>query len=162
MPAGWEVKPVKSVAKIGNGSTPNRDNGAYWEAGYYPWLNSAVANQEAVTSAEDNVTDAALAECHLPRIYPPAVLVGITGQGRTRGMATTLLIEATINQHLAFVKPFQGRAEVGFVRRVFDRAYEYLRSESDGGGSTKGAITCEQIGQLRIPVPPIPEQSAIA
>ena len=27
--------------------------------------------------------------------------VGITGQGRTRGMATTLLIEATINQHLA-------------------------------------------------------------
>jgi type I restriction enzyme S subunit len=153
---------VKSIAKIGNGSTPNRDNGSYWEDGCYPWLNSAVANQEAVTRASEYVTDLALAECHLPQIIPPAILIGITGQGRTRGMATTLLIEATINQHLAFVKPSDGRAEVGFLRRVFDMAYGYLRSESDGGGSTKGAITCEQLGKVRIPVPPISEQKAIA
>jgi type I restriction enzyme S subunit len=52
--------------------------------------------------------------------------------------------------------------KVGFLRRVFDMAYLFLRSESDGGGSTKGAITCDQIANLKIPVPPIPEQAAIA
>jgi type I restriction enzyme, S subunit len=77
-------------------------------------------------------------------------------------LATTLLIEATINQHLAFVKPREGVACVGYIRRVFDMAYLFLRNESDGAGSTKGAITCEQISSLKISVPPIFEQRAIA
>ena len=49
-------------------------------------------------------------------------------------MATTLLFEATINQHLAYVKPDPALVKVDFLRRVFDKAYSYLRSESDGGG----------------------------
>ena len=36
--------------------------------------------------------------------------------------------------------------------------YVQLRTESEGGGSTKGAITCEQIQHLKIPVPPYSEQ----
>ena len=35
-------------------------------------------------------------------------------------MASTLLFEATINQHVAYLKPYPSRAEVGFLRRVFD------------------------------------------
>lgn len=162
VPKHWEIKPVKYLAQVGNGSTPNRENNDYWCDSGYPWLNSSVVNQESVSTAEEFVTDLAFAECHLPRIAPPAVLVGITGQGKTRGMATTLLIEATINQHLAFVKPRLTSAYVEFVRRVFDMAYLFLRSESDGTGSTKGAITCEQISSLKIPIPPLPEQRAIA
>ena len=95
VPEHWRVKAVKHVATIGNGSTPHRDNAEYWEDGSYPWLNSSVVNQVRVTEAEQFVTETALAQCHLPRICPPAVLVGITGEGKTRGMATTLCIEAT-------------------------------------------------------------------
>jgi type I restriction enzyme S subunit len=40
-------------------------------------------------------------------------------------------------------------------------AYAFLRSDSDGAGSTKGAITCEQLANLKIPVPPIEEQIEI-
>ena len=88
----WQVKPLKHVAHIGNGSTPAHDNADYWEDGIFPWLNSSVVNLEEVTEAVDLVTDAALRTCHLPKIRPPAVLVWITGEGRTRGMATTLKI----------------------------------------------------------------------
>ena len=77
-------------------------------------------------------------------------------------MATTLTIEATINQHVAFLKPYAKRATVEFLRRVMDTAYELLRSESEGGGSTKGAITCSQLSNTDIPLPPLPEQTAIA
>ena len=162
VPQHWEVKRIKFIGRVGNGSTPSRENSLYWDEGDYPWLNSSVVNQEAVTMADQFVTAEALAECHLPIVQPPAVLIGITGEGKTRGMATTLLFEATINQHLAYLKPDPSEAVVGFVRRVFDMAYPYLRSESDGGGSTKGAITCEQITELSIPVPPIAEQETIA
>ena len=162
LPQHWQVQRVKFVARIGNGSTPSRDDSTYWTDGSYPWLNSSVVNQEVVTEAEQFVTPAALAECHLPIIDPPAVLVGITGQGRTRGMATTLAFQATINQHIAYVKPDESQVDARYLRRVFDAAYAYLRSESDGGGSTKGAITCEQIAEMPVPVPPLMEQVEIA
>ena len=162
VPAHWDVRPLKYAAKVGNGSTPNRDNPSYWMDGEYPWLNSSVANRDQVLEAEQFVTSLALQECHLPIIEPPAILVGITGQGRTRGMATTLMIEATINQHLAFVKPIAASLDIRFLRRVFDMAYQHLRTESEEGGSTKGAITCDQISRLAVPTPDIGEQGAIA
>jgi type I restriction enzyme S subunit len=108
------------------------------------------------------VTDLALAECHLPRIRPPAVLVGITGEGRTRGMAAVLRIEATINQHLAFIRPTRAHCDAEYVRYVLHAAYQFLRDESGGGGSTKGALTCDQLGNVSIPFPSGPEQRAIA
>jgi type I restriction enzyme, S subunit len=163
VPVHWKVSPIKFVARVGNGSTPNRDNPNYWENGIYPWLNSSVVNQEAVVMADQFVTARALKECHLPIITPPAVLIGITGQGRTRGMATTLKFEATINQHVAYIQPKDfSQLRIDFLRRVFDMAYVHLRTESESGGSTKGAITCEQISRLAIPLPNMEEQKAIA
>ena len=161
IPAHWEVKRIKFIAQVGNGSTPNRDNPEYW-GGEYPWLNSSVVNLHEVTEGSDFVTGLALAECHLPRVLPPAVLVGITGEGRTRGMATVLRAEATINQHLAFIRPTCGHADVEYLRYVFHSAYQFLRDESGGGGSTKGALTCEQLENMPIAFPLEAEQRAIA
>ncbi len=161
VPGHWEVKRIKFIAQVGNGSTPSRENAEYW-GGEYPWLNSGVVNLREVTEASDFVTDLALTECHLPRVHPPAVLVGITGEGKTRGMATVLRIEATINQHLAFIRPTRADCDPEYIRYVLHAAYQFLRDESGGGGSTKGALTCDQLGNVSIPFPPDPEQSAIA
>ena len=49
IPVHWTTKPEKFVARIGNGSTPSREDSAYWKGGDYPWLNSSVVNQEVVT-----------------------------------------------------------------------------------------------------------------
>ena len=158
VPEHWDIRPVKYMAKIGNGSTPSREIPEYWCESGFPWLNSSVVNLPEVTEAEGFVTERALRECHLPIVVPPAVLVGITGQGRTRGMASMLRIEATLNQHLAYVTPKTGKMNVDFLLRVFEMSYLKLRRDSEEAGATKGAITCEQIGNLRIPVPPISEQ----
>ncbi|MFB1480529.1 restriction endonuclease subunit S [Corallococcus sp. RDP092CA] len=160
-PAHWELWKVGHLAKVGNGSTPERDKVAYWSEGSFPWLNSSVVNQEEVTSSDQFVTDAALRECHLPRLRPGTVLVAITGQGKTRGQAVVLSIEATINQHMAFVAPDPALVDAWFLRWSFYRAYDYLRSISDDAGGTKGALTCEDVAGLRIPVPPPDEQRTI-
>lgn len=161
VPVHWDVSPLKYLARIGNGSTPNRDNPDYWAEEGFPWLNSSVVNHSEVSEAERFVTNAALKECHLPIIEPPAVLIGITGQGKTRGMAAPLTFTATVNQHLAYVKPDQERLGVDFLLRALEAAYEHLRTESEGVGSTKGAITCGQLGAWFMPVPDIPEQAKI-
>ncbi|MDY0390727.1 MAG: restriction endonuclease subunit S [Desulfobulbus oligotrophicus] len=118
IPAHWEILPIKYVATVGNGSTPTVDNSDYWDDEGFPWMNSSVVNMEVVTGASRGVTDKALKECHLPIISPPAVLVGITGQGKTRGMASILMRHATINQHLAYLKPQDGRLLAEYLRFV--------------------------------------------
>jgi type I restriction enzyme S subunit len=157
-PAHWEIQPIKYLAEVGNGSTPSIESTDYWDEGGFPWLNSSVVNVSPVTSASRYVTEIALRECHLPKIHPPAVLVGITGQGKTRGMAALLGMEATINQHLAFIKPRSQQIGTEYLYYLLGHAYSFLRSDSDAAGSTKGAITCEQLASMKIPVPPINEQ----
>jgi type I restriction enzyme S subunit len=161
IPVHWEIWKVGHVAKIGNGSTPSRDNADYWTNGTIPWLNSSVVNQDEVTDADQFVTDIAFRECHLPLVQPGSILVGITGQGKTRGQAVVLSIEATINQHMAFITPEHDRVDSWFLRWVFFAAYEYLRSISDDAGGTKGALTCEEVTAFRVPLPPRAEQRAI-
>lgn len=161
IPAHWELWKAGHLAKVGNGSTPERDNVAYWSEGSFPWLNSSVVNRDEVTSSDQFVTDAALRECHLPRLRPGTVLVAITGQGKTRGQAVVLSIQATINQHMAFVAPDPALIDTWFLRWALYRAYDYLRSISDDAGGTKGALTCEDVASLRIPVPPPTEQRTI-
>lgn len=161
IPVHWDVKRLKHFAKIGNGSTPNRDNPRYWEGGDYPWLNSSVVNSRKVEEASRYVTEEALTECHLPKISPPALLVAITGQGKTRGKSAVLKFEATINQHLAFIKPEPDGADCLYLSLLLDTAYSFIRSDSESAGSTRGAITCEQLSNFYVTLPPREEQSEI-
>jgi type I restriction enzyme S subunit len=161
IPEHWEVKRLKHFSKIGNGSTPNRDMSHYWEGGDYPWLNSSVVNSRKVEAASRYVTEEALTECHLPKISPPALLVAITGQGKTRGKSAVLEFEATINQHLAFIKPEPDAADCLYLSLLLDTAYPFIRSDSESAGSTRGAITCEQLGNFYVTLPPREEQSEI-
>lgn len=161
IPAHWEMWKLGHVALIGNGSTPSRENMDYWQDGAIPWLNSTVVNQEEVKEADQFVTATAKRECHLPLVKAGSVLVGITGQGKTRGQAVVLSLDATINQHLAFITPNPLRMAPWFLRWELFAAYEFLRSISDDAGGTKGALTCEEVANLRVPVPAIGEQRAI-
>ena len=161
IPAHWEIWKVGHIAKVGNGSTPSRSNAAYWSEGTIPWLNSSVVNRPEVTHADQFVTALAAQECHLPQVKSGSVLVAITGQGKTRGRASVLSFDATINQHLAFIHPKQARLLPWFLRWTLFAAYDFLRSISDDAGGTKGALTCEEVANLRVPVPPVREQAVI-
>lgn len=161
VPEHWELWQIGHFSRIGNGSTPSRSNSAYWTDGHYPWLNSAYANQESVTKANQFVTNTALRECHLPVVQPGSVLVAITGQGKTRGKATVLRMEATINQHLAFITPKGEVVSADYLRLALHGAYSQLRSISDDSGSTKGALTCADLKHFRLALPPPFEQKQI-
>ena len=161
IPTHWEVWKLGHSASVGNGSTPSRGNATYWAEGTIPWLNSSVVNQYEATKADQFVTQIALRECHLPLVKNGSVLVAITGQGKTRGQAVVLSFDSTINQHLAYITPDHSRLDPWFLRWTLLSAYEFLRSISDDAGGTKGALTCEDVAYLHIPIPPIDEQHAI-
>jgi type I restriction enzyme S subunit len=69
--------------------------------------------------------------------------------------------ETTINQHLAYVSIFDKRMTDEYLWVALTGFYSVLRYISDGEGSTKGALTCEQLNRFRLPVPPFDEQTSI-
>ncbi len=149
----WQIG---HLAKVGNGSTPSRGNPNYWsskaEIGY-PWLNSASVNQGTIRSSNQFVTDLALRECHLPKVPSGSVLMAITGQGKTRGTAAILDMEATINQHLAYITPRQDLISTDYLYLALTAAYRNLREVSEASGSTKGALTCWELKRFKVGVP---------
>ncbi|MHC6591554.1 restriction endonuclease subunit S [Arthrobacter sp. C152] len=158
VPESWQLVPLGELGRIGNGSTPKRSTRSYWDEGNFPWLNSAKVYDRDIREAEQFVTDLALRECHLPVLEPGAVLVAITGQGKTLGHAAVLSVPATINQHLAYLQPDLERAEPKFIRGYLETQYEYLRAVASGGGSTKGALTCGFLRGMIVPMPPTLEE----
>jgi type I restriction enzyme S subunit len=161
VPEHWEVWQIGHLAKVGNGSTPSRGNQAYWIGGIYPWLNSSCTNLSYISNANQFVTNLALRECHLPKVQPGSVLVAITGQGRTRGKAAVLGFEATINQHIAYITPRQKMMSSEYLSLFLFGAYSQLRAISDDSGSTKGALTCQDLKHFKVTLPPESEQISI-
>ncbi len=162
VPTGWTMVRLGKYSRIGNGSTPLKDNAEFWSGGTFPWLNSAVVNQDEVFEGSEYVTAEALRACHLPIVEAGAVLVALTGQGKTRGQATVLRIQATVNQHLAFIALDAERFDAEYVFWTLTGMYEALRMVSDGQGGTKGALTCEDLSRFEIPMPPLTDQRDIA
>ena len=162
VPAHWEVKKLGYLTSIGNGSTPNRGEARYWIDGLHPWLTSTKINEGVIVAADEFVTQAALRECHLPRVPADSILVAITGEGQTRGRTAILNIDSTISQHLAYVTPDGPEITAEFLVRLFEARYEWLREESSGLGSTRAALTCEFLRSIRLAFPPPGEQQAIA
>ncbi len=153
LPAGWSMSTLGKLGRVGNGSTPKKTNPAYWTGGTYPWLTSAKVYEREITSADQFVTPEALKDCHLPRLLSGAVLMAITGQGKTLGHCAVLRTEATISQHLAYVAVDPTVTDPSYVRGYLETKYDYLRRIASGGGSTKGALTCAFLRDLPIPMP---------
>lgn len=161
VPEQWKFTKIKFVGQIGNGSTPLKDNTSYWDNGIFPWLTSTVVNNDIVGEPSNFVSEIALRDCHLPIVQPNSVLIAITGEGKTRGKASLLNYKATINQHLAFINPRQDLLKSKYLQLFLSCSYEILRMISEGSGSTKGALTCEQLGEYPILLPPVYEQENI-
>jgi type I restriction enzyme S subunit len=161
VPESWEVVELGALAKVGNGSTPKRAKKAYWEGGTIPWLNSTKIHDRFITEADQFVTPQALKECHLPKVSPNSQLIAITGQGKTLGNSAITRIETCINQHLAYALFHSKKIVPDFVLWFMQTRYDYLRSITHGGGSTKGALTCGFLKTLPIPVPSRAEQEEI-
>ena len=162
VPEHWEVVKLGSVAAIGNGSTPKRTNSAYWDGGTIPWLTSGKVHEAIIRQADELVTQLACKECHLPLVPRGSLVVAITGQGKTLGNAAILALDATVNQHLAYLQFRASHMVPEFVLAYLRHRYEDLRRASQAGGSTKGALTCGFLATYPLPVPPVAEQREVA
>lgn len=153
VPSNWALPKLGYFAEVGNGSTPKRDVERYWANDGVPWLTSGAVNAAVITGAAEYITPLALQECHLPMVRPGSTVVGLIGQGPTRGLAAGLVIPATLSQNVAYVSARDTVLDE-YVTLALTGLYSAMRYLSDGVGGAQGAMNCEQLRNLRIPLPP--------
>lgn len=159
VPSHWAVVRLSYYTDIENGTTPSKDNLDYWSEGNIPWLASGEVNQYRVIEANEYITKEALQKCSLRLLPKGTIVVGMIGQGKTRGMSALLEIEASINQNLAAIIP-SNSLDSEYVLYIFQSMYEYLREFGRGGN--QAALNCEILSALSVPLPPLSEQIHIA
>lgn len=159
VPSHWTVVPLKWISAICNGATPRRDETDYWQDGDVPWVSSGEVNQFIVTEPTALITSKAVHECSLRIIKRGAVLIGMVGEGKTRGTTARLAIDACINQNVAAIQPGP-KLDGNFLHYAAIQGYEPIRN--CGRGGQQDALNCDIVGNVQIPLPPRPEQEQIA
>ena len=159
IPEDWEVKKLGEFTRIQAGGTPSTLFEEYWN-GNIRWMNSGELNMKRVYEVEGRITELGLANSSTHLFPKNCVLIGLAGQGKTRGTAAINYVELCTNQSIAAIFPsFSHNSE--FLYQNIDNRYNELRELSDGGGG-RGGLNLKIIGNLEIALPPKEEQNSIA
>ena len=160
LPSGWIWTTIDAIADVGTGTTPSRENSAFFTGGTIPWVTSGETGQAFIRKTEQHVTELALANTSLT-VYPVGTLiVAMYGQGKTRGQVSELCLEATTNQACAaIVLTEKSTLHRGFVKLVFEQSYDEIRAMSAGGAQPN--LNVGKVKASLVPLPPLAEQARI-
>jgi type I restriction enzyme S subunit len=156
----WKASKIGSFAKVSAGGTPSSNEPKYW-GGEIPWMNSGELNLKRVYDVENRITELGLKESSTKKIPSLCVLIGLAGQGKTRGTAAINYIELCSNQSIAAIHPNQSKFDSEFLFQKVDSLYQKLRRLSTGQGG-RGGLNLTIIREIQIPLPSLDEQQKIA
>ena len=155
----WEVKRIGEFTDCSAGGTPSTKIAEYWN-GAIPWMNSGELNLKQVYAVEGRITEAGLANSSTKMIPAKCVLIGLAGQGKTRGTVAMNHLELCTNQSIAAIFPNESFIPE-YLYYNLDNRYDELRELSMGDGG-RGGLNLRIIKSISLPFPPVTEQSAIA
>jgi type I restriction enzyme S subunit len=159
LPVEWEVVRLKDIATIGTGSTPSRDKPEYWDNGTIPWLPTGKANDYEIHNADQFVTPLALKETSIKILPRNTILIGMIGQGKTRGMSAIMRLEATVNQNFAYIITRDRVVPDYLFSKI---TFDYLKIRGGGRGGGQESLNGQIIKSIKIALPPLKEQHRIA
>jgi type I restriction enzyme S subunit len=153
------VKRVVDFCRTGSGSTPSRNQmERYYEGGRIPWVKSGELREDLIISTEEHVTEAALKESSIKLVPAGAILIAM--YGATVGRLAILGMEATTNQAVCHIVPDPELADIKYLYHSIAAQVPSIIAMGVGGAQPN--ISQAIIKELKIPLPPLPEQRRIA
>lgn len=158
--AEWSCSKIGNKTNVFAGGTPSTIKSEYW-GGTIRWMNSGELNLKRVYEVNNRITDSGLKKSSTKIIPSNCILIGLAGQGKTRGTVAMNMIELCTNQSIAAIYPNHKEFNPDFLYHNLDNRYEELRSLSTGDGG-RGGLNLQIIKSLDITLPSLPEQTKIA
>ena len=166
MAGEWQEVALGEVCtKIGSGATPRGGRDVYLQNGPYSLIRSQnVHNDGFHRDGLAFIGDLHADELQNVEVFEDDVLLNITGDSVARVCQVAPdVLPARVNQHVAIIRPDSVNLDPGYLRYFLasPQMQSTLLSWA-GSGGTRNALTKGMIETLEIPLPPLPEQRAIA
>ena len=164
IPEDWEVKDIRNLAtKVGSGITPTGGANVYVNEGI-PFIRSQNVGWGILLLDDIAYIDKETHESFInTELKHGDVLLNITGASIGRSsIVNESIVGGNVNQHVAIIRPESSILDSVFLNQSI--LYENIQTQIlnyQSGGNRQG-LNFEQIKNLQIPLPPLPEQEAIA
>lgn len=158
LPDGWEWTTLGEAFSIFVGATPSRKIPEYW-GGSIPWVSSGEVAFCEIHETRETITELGLQNTST-EVHPPGtVLLGMIGEGKTRGQVAILKINAAHNQNSAAIRV----SEVGLIPKYVYHflEQEYERTRQVGSGNNQPALNKSRVQAMVFPLAPLNEQKRI-
>ncbi len=155
----WPLVPISELFNTKSGTTPRRDNPAYFSDGHIPWVKTLDLNDGPIRDTDECVTDLALAETHLEILPKGTVLIAMYGGFNQIGRSGVLEIEAVHNQAMTALLPTK-KVEPYYLNAIFVSYREHWKTVANSTRKDPN-ITKSDVINFRLPLPDINTQRAI-
>ncbi len=153
IPSDWEVKKFEKIAKFFSGGTPLTSKSEYY-SGNIPFIKSG---EIYFDKTEQFISDEGLNNSSAKMVEKGDLLYAL--YGANSGEVAISKINGAINQAILCIR-HNGDCETVFIYNYLQQQKEnIIRTYLQGG---QGNLSAEIVKTLPIPLPPLPEQKAIA
>ena len=158
LPRGWLESSLGDTTDVFVGSTPSRKNNEYWD-GDISWVSSGEVNFSNILKTKEKITNLGLSNSST-NIHPiGTVMLAMIGEGKTRGQAGILKIEACHNQNTAAIRVNKKYLLSEYLYYFF--MFNYEQTRRIGSGNNQKALNKTIIENMLFPICSLTEQTQI-
>jgi len=158
LPEGWVWASLGQCFKVEVGATPSRKQPSYWE-GNIPWASSGEVQFGRVKDTKEKITEEGLNNSSTQINPKGSVLLGMIGEGKTRGQSAILDIDAANNQNCAALWVPDSGISSEYVFYWLWSQYEKTRSGSSG--NNQPALNKSLVEKMPIAISSLKEMAFI-
>lgn len=158
LPETWVKVRLGEIFEVEVGATPSRQKTEYWN-GEIPWVSSGEVHFDTISRTNEFITQEGLKHASTNIQPVGTVMLAMIGEGKTRGQAALLHVEAAHNQNTAAILVSKTSCEPKYVYYFLILNYENTRRV--GSGNNQKALNKERVRALRFPFTSFEEQSLI-
>lgn len=158
LPETWVKVRLGEIFEVEVGATPSRQKTEYWN-GEIPWVSSGEVHFDTISQTNEFITQEGLKHASTNIQPVGTVMLAMIGEGKTRGQAALLHVEAAHNQNTAAILVSKTSCEPKYVYYFLMLNYENTRRV--GSGNNQKALNKERVRALRFPFTSFEEQSLI-
>ena len=158
----WEIKRLDQLGMWRGGMTPSMQNPDYWLNGSIPWISSGDVKSVLLTETGFAITPVAVRQGKTTML-PAEAIVMVTRSGILRNYLPIAMnvVPMAINQDIKALVPAEGFSPCFLLHALIGNGDRILAGCLKSG-TTVESVEFRWLKAFSIPVPPLPEQTAIA
>ena len=158
LPEGWVWSNMGGSFEVYVGATPRRSRADFWD-GDICWVSSGEVSFNRIRETRERITEEGFKNSSVD-IHPQGtVLLGMIGEGKTRGQVSILDVPACNSQNSAAIRVSQSGLPPEYVFYFLWGQYDETRRI--GSGNNQPALNKSRVQEIPFPLPPLAEQHRI-